>query len=263
MEVLVNQAFLKKYLGAQEPIGTSIRFHRDRGETDADLPFAQPMTIIGVVENEIQGSDLGAPYQPMVYFNYLQLPKGSLLGAVFSMTAQYAVRSSLAPAVLASELRAAVIREAPTMVEMNLRSMEDGIALSLDQRRLALRLVAGFGVIALALSAVGIYGVLAYSVALRRREIGIRMALGSTRTRAAGMVVRQAGTMVLLGLIPGIAGAWAAGYAVRSFLYGVRTFDAATGAVAGIVLVLVSIAAASFPAMRAAKVDPVETLRAE
>ena len=263
MEVLVNQAFLKKYLGAQEPIGTSIRFHRDRGDTDADLPFVQPMTIIAVVENEIQGSDLGAPYQPMVYFNYLQLPKGSLLGAVFSMTAQYAVRSSLAPAVLASELRAAVIREAPTMVEMNLRSMEDGIALSLDQRRLALRLVAGFGVIALALSAVGIYGVLAYSVALRRREIGIRMALGSTRTRAAGMVVRQAGTMVLLGLIPGIAGAWAAGYAVRSFLYGVRTFDAATGGVAGIVLVLVSIAAASFPAMRAAKVDPVETLRAE
>ncbi len=149
------------------------------------------------------------------------------------------------------------------MVEMNLHSMENGIAQSLGQRRLALRLVSGFGVVALALSAVGIYGVLAYSVALRRREIGIRMALGSTRTRVAGLVMSQAGAMALLGLIPGIAGAWAAGYAVRSFLYGVRTFDAATAGVAGVVLVLVFAAAASFPAMRAAKVDPVETLRAE
>src|ERR1035441_2806358 len=102
---------------------------------------------------------------------------------------------------------------------MNLSRMEDDIAKSLGQRRLALRLVAGFGIVALVLSAVGIYGVLAYSVALRRREIGIRMALGSTRAKAAGLVMRQAGTMALLGLIPGVAGAWAAGYAIRSFLY--------------------------------------------
>lgn len=263
MEVLVNEAFLKKYLGVQEPIGASVRFHRNPGETDADLPFVQPMTIIGVVENEIQGSDLGAPYQPMVYLDYMQLPKGSLLGAVFSMTAQYAVRSPLSPPALASELRAVITKEAPTMVEMNLRPMEDGIAQSLGQRRLALRLVAGFGVVALVLSAVGIYGVLAYSVALRRREIGIRMALGSTRGKAAGLVMRQAGGMALLGLIPGVAGAWAAGYAVRSFLYGVKTFDPVTVGVAGCVLVLVFAAAASLPAMRAAQVDPVETLRAE
>lgn len=149
------------------------------------------------------------------------------------------------------------------MVEMNLQPMEIGIAKSLGQRRLALWLVAGFGVVALALSAVGIYGVLAYSVALRRREIGIRMALGSTRSRAAGLVMSQAGAMALLGLIPGIAGAWAAGYAVRSFLYGVSTFDAVSAAVAGVVLVLVFAAAASLPAMRAAKVEPAETLRAE
>jgi predicted permease len=263
MVVLVNEAFLKMYLGGREPIGTSLRFHRNPGETDADLPFVQPMTIIGVVENEVQGSDLGAPYQPMVYLDYLQLPKGSLLGDVFSMAAQFAVRSTLAPAALASELRATVSKEAPTMVEMNLRSMEDGIAQSLGQRRLALRLVTGFGVVALVLSAVGIYGVLAYSVALRRREIGIRMALGSTRGKAGGLVMRQAGGMALLGLIPGVAGAWAAGYAVRSFLYGVKAFDPVTAGVVGGILLLVIAAAAALPAMRAAQVDPVETLRAE
>ncbi|MBV8675205.1 MAG: FtsX-like permease family protein, partial [Acidobacteriaceae bacterium] len=261
--VLVNEAFVKKYLAGRDPIGASVLFHRDPGETDADIPFTQPMTVVGVVENEIQGGDLGAPYEPMVYLDYLQLPKGSLLGMVFSMSAQYAVRSSLVPATLASELRAAVHEEAPTMVELQLQSMEERILESLGQRRLALRLVAGFGIVALILSAVGIYGVLAYSVALRRREIGIRMALGSTRPKVAELVMRQAGAMVLLGLVPGIAGAWAAGYAVRSFLFGVRLLDAPTITAVGGILLLTCTAAAFLPALRAAQVDPVETLRAE
>ena len=220
--VVVNQAFVQKYLQMRDPMGASLRFHRNPGETDADLPFVEPMTVIGVVENEVQGGDLGAPYEPLVYLDYLQLPQSSFLGEVLTMSNQFAVRSALAPATLAAELRTSLRQEAPTMAEMNLRSMQDGIAQSLGERRLALRLVAGFGVVALVLSAVGIYGVLAYSVALRRREIGIRMALGSTRPRVAGLVLRQAGTMALLGLVPGITGAWAAGFAVRSFLYGVK-----------------------------------------
>ncbi len=263
MVVLVNQAFVHKYFGGRDPIGASIHFHRDLGETDADLPFVQPMTVVGVVENEVQGGDLGAPYEPMVYLDYLQLPQNSFLGEVLSMAAQFAVRSSLDPTVLATELRTALHQEAPTMAEMTLRSMEDSITQSLGQRRLALRLVTGFGVVALVLSAVGIYGVLAYSVALRRREIGIRMALGSTRPKVAGLVLRQAASMAILGLVPGMAGAWAAGYAVRSFLYGVKTFDPAIAVGVGGILLLVMAAAAFVPAIRAAQVDPVETLRAE
>ncbi|WP_263357184.1 ADOP family duplicated permease [Acidicapsa ligni] len=261
--VLVNEAFLQKYLDGRQPLGTTLKFHRDPGDTDTDLPFTQPMTVVGVVENEIQGGDLGAPYQPMIYVDSMQIPKNSPIGLIFNMTAQYAVRSSLGPAALSSELRAALKDEAPTMIEMSLRPMQDGISQSLGQRQLALRLVAGFGIVALALSAVGIYGVLAYSVALRRREIGIRMSLGSSRLKVAGLVMRQAGAMVLLGLIPGIAGAWAAGHAVRSFLYGVSALDAATLVYVGVVLVLVSAAAAFFPALRAAQIDPVEILRAE
>jgi putative ABC transport system permease protein len=261
--VLVNEAFVKKFLSGRQPLGATLGFHRDPGDTDADMPFTQPMTVVGVVQNEVQGGDLAAPYVPMVYLDYLALPKSSFLSAVFSMSAQYAVRSALPEATVATELRAVVKQDAPTMVEMSLKPMEEDISKSLGQRRLALRLVAGFGIVALILSAVGIYGVLAYSVALRRREIGIRMALGSTRQRAAGLVVRQAGKMVLLGLLPGIAGAWAAGDAVRSFLYGVKALDAETLIAAGAVLLLISGAAAFFPAMRAAQVDPVETLRAE
>jgi ABC-type antimicrobial peptide transport system permease subunit len=179
------------------------------------------------------------------------------------MSAQYAVRSALPESTVAAELRTAVKQDAPMMVEMSLKPMEEAVAESLGQRRLAFRLVAGFGIVALILSAVGIYGVLGYSVALRRREIGIRMALGSTRAAAAGLVALQAGKMVLLGLVPGIAGAWAAGHAVRSFLYGVRALDAETLVAAGAVLLLASASAALFPAIRAAQVDPVETLRTE
>jgi ABC-type antimicrobial peptide transport system permease subunit len=169
----------------------------------------------------------------------------------------------LPEATVAAELRSAVRQDAPTMVEMGLGSMEEEISQSLAQRRLALRLLAGFGIIALILSGVGIYGVLAYSVAIRRREIGIRMALGSTRLRAAGLVTRQAGMMVLLGLIPGMVGAWAAGYAVRSFLFGVKVLDPEALVGAGALLLLVLSTATFIPAMRAAQVDPVETLRTE
>lgn len=261
--VLVNQAFVKMFLNGREPLGATVAFHRDPGDTDADMPFTQLMTIVGVVQNEVQGGDLGAPYEPMVYIDYLAVPKTSFLSAVFSMSAQYAVRSTLPEPTVAAEIRAAIKQDAPTMVEMSLKPMEEDISQSLGQRRLALRLVAGFGIVALILSAVGIYGVLAYSVALRRREIGIRMALGSTRHGAAGLVARQAGKMVLLGLIPGIAGAWAAGHAVRSFLYGVSALDAETLLAASAVLLMVSGTAAFFPALRAAQVDPVDTLRAE
>ncbi|HEU5352637.1 MAG TPA: ADOP family duplicated permease [Terracidiphilus sp.] len=261
--VLVNEAFVKMFLGNREPIGMTLRFHRDPGDTDADLPLAQAMTVVGVVQNEVQGGDLGAPFQPMVYLDYLALPKTSFLSAVFSMSAQYAVRSPLPAATVAAELRSVVKQDAPTMVELSLKPMEEDISQSLGQRRLALRLVAGFGIVALVLAAVGIYGVLAYSVALRRREIGIRMALGSSRQGAAGLVAGQAMRMVLLGLVPGVAGAWVAGDAVRSFLFGVKALDAETLFVSGGLLLLVASAAALLPAVRASRVDPVETLRAE
>jgi hypothetical protein len=261
--VLANEAFVKAFLNGREAVGVTLGFHRDPGDKDADLPFIEPLRIVGVVQNEIQGGDLGAPFEPMVYIDYLALPKTSFLSSVFSMSAQYAVRSALPEATVAAELRRVMKQDAPTMVEMSLGSMEQDVSKSLGQRRLALRLVAGFGMVALLLSAVGIYGVLAYSVALRRREIGIRMALGSTRQSAAGLVVSQAGKMIFWGLAAGTAGAWAAGYAIRSFLYGVKALDAEALVGAGIVLLVVASTATCIPAIRAARVDPVETLRTE
>ncbi len=116
---------------------------------------------------------------------------------------------------------------------------------------------------AILLAAIGIYGLLAYAVTLRRREIGIRMALGSSRTRVTRLVLRQAARMVLGGLIPGIAGAWAAAHAVRSFLYGVTALDPLAIVAAAAVLALTAGLAAALPAWRAARVDPMEVLRVE
>ena len=261
--ILVNQAFVDKFLTGRDPLGTSIMMHRDPGDKDSDMPFTSAMTVVGVVENELQGGDLGAPFEPMVYLDYLQLPSSSGFTSLFSMVSQFAVRSTLPQAVVDKELRAAIKEVAPNMTELGLQPMSDAISGSLQQRRLALRMAAGFGGVALILSAIGIYGVLAYSVSLRRREIGVRMALGSSRAGVVRLVFQQAGKMVLLGLVPGAAAAWAAGHGLKSFLFGVRALDLSTLGTVAAVLLLVCAMAAAIPALRAAEVDPMEALRAE
>jgi ABC-type antimicrobial peptide transport system permease subunit len=260
---LVNREFVRRFLGSRDPIGATVKFHRGPGDKDADMPFLQPMTVVGVVENELQGGDLGAPFEPLVYLNYRQMPRGSMFVQIFSMAEEFAIRSQLPQQALDAELRAAIRRTAPGMAEMSMQPMEASIASSLRERRLALRLVSSFGAVALLLAAIGIYGVLSYTVAQRRREIGIRMALGSSRSGATKLVVRQAGMMVLLGVAIGCAAAWPAGRAVRSFLFGVGALDPwAFGVTAGVLLV-VSVIAAMAPAWRAARVNPMEVLRAE
>ena len=199
----------------------------------------------------------------MVYLDYRQLPKASGFISVFSLATEFAIRSTLPETTLAPEIRQAVRQAAPDMAEMSLQPMEAGIAQSLSHRRLALRLVAGFGGVELLLAAVGIYGVLAYSVTQRRREIGIRMALGSSRTAATRLVVHQAGTMVAAGSLLGIAAAWPAGRAVQSFLFGVQPLDPWTLVTSALILLLVCSLAATIPAWRAAQVDPMEALRTE
>ncbi|WP_158823781.1 ADOP family duplicated permease [Granulicella sp. S156] len=261
--VLINQAFVNKFLAGRDPLGTSITMHRDPGDKDSDIPFTSAMTVVGVVENDLQGGDLGAPFEPMVYMDYMQLPISSGFTSLFSMVSQFAVRSTLPQAAVDKELREAIKQVAPNMAELGLQPMDDAISGSLQQRRLALRMVTGFGGVALILSAIGIYGVLAYSVSLRRREIGVRMALGSSRAGVVRIVFQQAGKMVLLGLVPGAAAAWAAGHGLKSFLFGVKALDLSTLGTVAAVLLLVCAMAAAIPALRAAEVDPMEALRAE
>lgn len=260
--VLVNQAFVSKFLPDRNPLGVTLRMHRDPGDKDSDIPLTKPMTIVGVVQNELQGA-LGSSFEPMVYLDDLQLPTDSPFLGLYSFASQFAIRSPLPQGVLDKEIRATIKQVAPDMAEMQLQPMEKGIASALAQRRLALRLVSAFGGMALLLAAIGIYGLLAYAVTLRRREIGIRMALGSSRTGVARLVLRQAAYMVLWGVIPGVAGAWAAEHAVRSFLFGVKSIDPLAIVAAVVVLAMSAAIAAAIPAWRAARVHPMEVLRIE
>lgn len=260
--VLVNQAFVRKFLPDRNPLGVSLRMHRDPGDKDSDLPLIAPMTVVGVVQNELQGP-LGSSFVPMIYLDDLQLPKDSPFLGLYGMASQFAIRSPLLQDVLDREIRATVKQLAPDMAEMQLQPMEKGIAASLQQRQLALSLVSGFGGMALLLAAIGIYGLLAYAVTLRRREIGIRMALGSSRAGVARLILQQSGRMVLWGVIPGIAGALAAEHALRSFLFGVRDLDPVAITMSAAVLAATAAIAAAVPAWRAVRIDPMEVLRVE
>ena len=260
---LVNEAFVRKFLQGRDPIGIDLRFHRNPGDQDADMPLTGTMTVIGVLNNELQGGSLGAQFEPMVYLDYRQLPANSPIAPYFAFASEFAIRSRLPPDVLSKELRKAVNEVAPQMAELSLRPMEQSIADSLAERRLAMRIVSCFGIAALLLATIGIYGVLAYAVTQRRREIGIRMALGSSRGSATGLVIRHAATLFILGSVLGGLASLPVGHVVRSFLFGVSWLDPLTIAITASVLVVVCTGAATIPAWRAARVDPAEVLRAE
>jgi predicted permease len=262
MVAMVNQAFVDKYLAGRNPLGVGLKMHHD-GDKNSDIPVLQGFTIVGVVQNELQGGDLASDFQPMIYLDDLQIPKGSMFLQIYNMMSEFAIRSPLPQDVLDREIRGALKQAAPDMAEMQLQPMEEAIANSLEERRLALRLVSGFGAMALILAAIGIYGMLAYTVNSRRREIGVRMALGSSRTGVSRLVLQQAGRMVAWGLLPGVAGAWAAEHAIRSFLYGVKPLDPLALAASAAVLAITAAVAAAVPAWRAARVDPMEVLRVD
>jgi ABC-type antimicrobial peptide transport system permease subunit len=126
-----------------------------------------------------------------------------------------------------------------------------------------LRLVSSFGAMALILAAIGIYGILAYTVNTRRREMGVRMALGSSRPGVARLILLQAARMVAWGLVPGVLGAWAAEHAVRSFLFGVKLLDPPAFVASIAVLAITAAIAAALPAWRAMRIDLMEVLRVE
>ncbi len=255
---VVNEAFARKFLQGKQAVGRLLALEHGK-ESDGDPFFAAPRLIVGVVADEIAYRS-----RPTLYVPAAQIPAASELATVaFGLAPQFAVRSALPQAALERELRTAIKQAAPDMAEMNISPLADNLDFWFTKQKLALRLASAFGLLALALAAVGIYGVLASSVAQRTREIGIRIALGASRGQAMGLVLRQAARMVLAGLALGLAFAWPAGRAVKAFLSGVTPLDPLSLTLAALTLLGVCAAAALIPAARAARVDPVIALRAE
>jgi len=261
---MLNEAFVRHFLQGQRVLGKTFEFVSDATDGTDNRVLKTPFIVIGVMPDQISNQSLAERPDPRVFIPFSQfpadVPKAKFM---FGLAPQFAVRSSLPQATLEREIRAALKDTAPDMAEMQISPLDKSIADSLRNQQLALRLASGFGLVALLLAAVGIYGVLAYSVAQRTREIGIRMALGCTRAGTLRLVAGQAAAMALAGLALGLAAAWPAGRAVRAFLFGVPPFDPLTLILAALLLLLVCTAAAAIPAYRATQVDPIEALRTE
>jgi putative ABC transport system permease protein len=209
---------------------------------------------------EVKQRGLASPEERIgaYYFPYTQHPFPYPQGPRRIVT--LVVRTSGNPLLLARAVRGALAAIDPQMPLYDVQTMESRLDRSVTVRRTAMRLAGGFGLVALILATLGLYGVLAYQVTQRTREIGIRMALGSESARVFKLVLGEGAALLVIGLAVGMAGLAAVRRTLTSELYGVTPFDPAVLAAATLLLGLVALAACVVPARRAARIDPVVAL---
>lgn len=243
---VVSQSFAKKYFADKDPIGQAIQF----GNMDGDLRLLHVVGVVGDVHD--YGVDVAVG--PTVYGNALQrLPSSS-----YSVV----VRAQAEPGSLVPVMRETV-RSLDSQLPLKFHTLDQVFSSSLDQRRFSLVIFGVFGVVALVLAAMGIYGVTAYAVTQRTREIGIRMALGAPIGDVLKLVLRYAMSLVVIGTLVGLAGAYAITRVMSTLLFQVTPTDLVTFISVPLVLLLVAVVASFIPARRATKVDPLITLKAE
>ena len=243
--VIVNQAFARKYFPGQDPLGQRIRVSDDEPEWEI-------VGVVGDTKYDLQRNAI----EPLLFTPWRQA--GAQLG---DMT--FTVRAAGDPAALAGSVRGAVRDLDPGLPVTEVGTQVERSKATLSRERLYARLLTFFGALALGLAAIGLSGVLGYSVSQRTGEIGIRMALGAQRPQVVRMIVLQGLRPTIAGLALGLAVSLAAGRLVSQIVYGVRTSDPATFAVVSALLLAVAALAAFLPARRAARIDPNVALRTE
>ncbi len=211
------------------------------------------MTIVGVVRGTRVEGLTDEPYS-QTYVPFAQA------GRSF---ATVLLRTRGDPLQLAGTVREAVRRLDPSIPVYDVKTMEQRTREAIVQPRISTVLLVVFATIALLLAAVGIYGLISYTVAQRTSEIGVRMALGAQPADVLRLMVREGMTPVLIGIMVGVCGAWAAARLIRGLLYGVSATDPLTFAVVALFLAAVALLAAYLPARRATRVDPMIALRSE
>jgi predicted permease len=248
---LVNQTLARRFWPGQSAIGRRLR----PGFGDR-IPW---FTVVGVVADVKQGG-VAEPVGTELYFSFEQ---AGVLGPFVPSNMNVVVRTALPISTVAGIVRREVANLDATLPVVNLRTMELVFEETLSRPRLLARLLGAFAGLALLLAVVGTYGVLAYTVAERRREIGVRMALGADRSRVLGMVLGEGMVLAGVGLVAGIAGALMATRVMTTLLYGVKPTDPLTLAGVSMLVLLVALAACYVPARRASAVDPMLVLREE
>jgi putative ABC transport system permease protein len=247
--VVINERAAQRFFSGQNPVGQQIRVSAELARSARN----GPKTIVGVVANVKYGS-LDEDTPPEIYLPYEQHPVDAFTVAV--RTSQDRIASIPA-------LRHDVAALDPLLPLANIQGLTTLVDASLAGRRFTMVVLLTFAAIAVALSVIGVYGVLAYLVGQRRREIGVRLAIGASPTDVVWLFVRESAVLTLVGLGAGLAGALAAGRWISALLYGVTPADPATLASVVVALVVAAACATYVPARRAASVEPSDALRAE
>jgi predicted permease len=244
--VIINETMARMFWPNEDPVGRRMKY----GQVADGGPW---MTIVGVVA-DTRRTGYDAAVRPETYVPHAQASNTGMT---------LIVRTSGEPAAMAPALRATVRAVDPGMAVQGLRPLEEVLVEMTAQRRLNTLLLAVFAVVAAVLSAVGIYGVIAYSVEQRTRELGVRVALGAPALGILRLIVSEGLTLAVIGLAVGLSAAFALSRSMTSLLYDVSATDPATFAAIGVIALTTAVLASLIPALRAVRVDPVGALRGE
>ncbi|HEX6941981.1 MAG TPA: ADOP family duplicated permease, partial [Gemmatimonadaceae bacterium] len=240
---VINEEMARRYWPQGNAVGSRFRW----GPPNPDQPWT---TIIGVVGN-MRNSPTALRPEPMMFFSLRQVPFGE----------NFAIKTTGDPSQMTAAARGALRAIDPGLPMYQVATMQNVIDKGYAARRLPVLLMIGFGVLALLVASVGIYAMFATMATAREREFGVRMALGSSRGAVAGLVIRQGGVWMALGLVLGSAGVFATTRLIRTQLYGVGEFDPLTLGAAVLVLLICAGIALLAPVRRATRVDPITVLR--
>lgn len=243
---VVNEAFVKQFFPTMNPLGRTFK---------ADAKSTQSIEIVGI-SKDAKYYTLRDDPPATFYMPYRQNTDG-LEGVTF------AVHTRMRTEALVPLLRSTVASIDKDLPLLDIRTQNEQIEDRTKQERIFASLTSGFGLLALILACIGIYGIMAYTVARRTNEIGIRMALGAETGRVLRMVLREASWLAIIGVVVGLGAALAMGHLIASMLYGLKAYDPYTLGGAALLLVFIALAASWIPARRAASIDPIKALRHE
>jgi predicted permease len=253
--IIVSESFARQNFPSASPLG---------GRMCAGCGFGDPALrrIVGVV-SDVKQFGLASPASPTVYVPAAQVPNSLMRMLTQFPTTNFVIRTAADPQQLGATMKQAILKVDSVLPVKNVRSIESVLAQSIAPQRFNMTLLGVFAGLALLLAAVGIYGVISYSVAQRTHEVGIRLALGAQASNVLKLIIGQGMMLALIGVGVGLIGAWALTRLMKTLLFGVSATDPVTFAAISLLLTITALLASYLPARRATKVDPMVALRYE